>query len=269
MGIYGSYGIEAPGGTVTVTDSCIYGGNPIDENYSAGCGIYANVVVLYKGEISGGGNSEEYESAILGTIQLPQNIVVYESDDGVNYTKLTQNTCRKRFIKSADINNIGVMGIILDKNFIKLGEKGAENLDVTVFPAEAENKNIIWTSSDESVATVKNGTVRGIKSGFATITATDEDSGISASCIVNVIHIIPSLGSPGGISVNIAPQFPGKSVVYAALYDSNWTVLDVIIYPSQSQGNAVFDSGLTGSYIKVMEWDDMRPLTNSKIYYLD
>ncbi len=55
--------------------------------------------------------------------------------------------------------------------------------------AEAEDSTkITWTSSDDTVATVSNGTVTGVKLGEATITATSESGG-KATCKVTVADI--------------------------------------------------------------------------------
>ncbi len=72
-------------------------------------------------------------------------------------------------------------------------------LSPTVKPANATNKDIIWTSSDSGVADVKNGMVTGISEGSVTITATTVDGGFSASCAVNVTK--PTVYVTG-ISVN-------------------------------------------------------------------
>ena len=59
----------------------------------------------------------------------------------------------------------------------------------SIYPKNATNKNINWTSSDKSVATVdKNGVVKGKKVGIAKITA--KVDGHSASCSVKVSKTI-------------------------------------------------------------------------------
>ncbi len=62
------------------------------------------------------------------------------------------------------------------------------NLTPIITPADATNKNIIWTSSDDNVATVSPyGTVTAENQGTATITATPEDRpDLSATCTVTV-----------------------------------------------------------------------------------
>ena len=62
---------------------------------------------------------------------------------------------------------------------------------VTLSPANASNKNLAWTSSDENVATVNAGRITGVGSGTATITVTSMDgSGASASLLVHVTSLV-------------------------------------------------------------------------------
>lgn len=61
------------------------------------------------------------------------------------------------------------------------------NLTATVEPADATNKTVLWTSSNDAVAKVNDdGIVIGISEGKATITATTADQGKKASCEITV-----------------------------------------------------------------------------------
>ena len=73
-----------------------------------------------------------------------------------------------------------------DSTKIKYGE--AIDLVATVEPEGATNKNVTWTSSDTTVATVdQNGRVAAQnKAGTATITVTTEDGGKTATCDITV-----------------------------------------------------------------------------------
>ena len=76
--------------------------------------------------------------------------------------------------------------IILDRNFLELSEYRYDRLTATILP-ENTNENIIWTSSDKSIATVDQfGTIRAIKEGVVTITAHLENTNLTADCIVTV-----------------------------------------------------------------------------------
>ena len=88
-------------------------------------------------------------------------------------------------------------GVSISKTSINLQIGGSETLTATVTPADANNKNVIWSTSDATVAAVdKNGKVTGIKAGNATITATTEDGGKTATCSVTVTAgpPVPSTG---------------------------------------------------------------------------
>ena len=63
----------------------------------------------------------------------------------------------------------------------------SKQLTATVMPENASEKTVVWSSSDSKIATVDaNGTVKGIKNGTATITATAVDGGFSDTCTVTV-----------------------------------------------------------------------------------
>ncbi|MGE7091108.1 Ig-like domain-containing protein [Lysinibacillus sp. NPDC048646] len=77
-----------------------------------------------------------------------------------------------------------VESITLDKNNLELFEGDSEKLTATVTPDSA---NVIWMSSDESIATVdQNGNVIAIKEGVITVTAQVPNSNLTANCVVIV-----------------------------------------------------------------------------------
>ncbi len=86
--------------------------------------------------------------------------------------------------------SVPVTGVKLNKDSLTLQEQGSDTLTATVEPADATNQDVIWKSSDTSIATVSaDGTVTAISAGTATITATAKDgSGVSASCTLTVTH---------------------------------------------------------------------------------
>lgn len=82
--------------------------------------------------------------------------------------------------------------IVLNKTEIKDLLKGkTEKLEVSFVPNNTEDsREVRWTSSDPSVATVDaNGTVKALKEGEATITAETVAGGHKASCTVTVKEI--------------------------------------------------------------------------------
>jgi len=60
--------------------------------------------------------------------------------------------------------------------------------EITILPADATNTDLVWTSSDDSIASVTNEGIvtAGTKAGTATIKATNVPSQVSATCVVTV-----------------------------------------------------------------------------------
>ena len=82
---------------------------------------------------------------------------------------------------------IPVESVSVDPTTVDLVVGESTSVTVTITPAEATNKALSYTSSDETVATVDaEGKVTGVKSGSATITVTTEDGGKTATFEVNV-----------------------------------------------------------------------------------
>ena len=82
---------------------------------------------------------------------------------------------------------VAVIGVTLDKTSATVLMGSAAQLTATVAPADAYNQSVTWSSSNEAVATVAaNGLVSAVSIGEATITATTDDGGHTATCLVTV-----------------------------------------------------------------------------------
>lgn len=81
---------------------------------------------------------------------------------------------------------VSVTGVSLDKTEIELTEDETANLNATVLPDNATNKNVVWSSDNETVAKVKDGKVTAVKAGTATITVKTDDGGKTANCKITV-----------------------------------------------------------------------------------
>ncbi|MBO5709186.1 MAG: Ig-like domain-containing protein [Bacteroidales bacterium] len=82
---------------------------------------------------------------------------------------------------------VAVSAITLDTNSLELQEGDSQNLTATISPSDADNKKVLWISSNSSVATVAEGVVTAVKAGQATITAKSDDGGKTATCEVTVV----------------------------------------------------------------------------------
>lgn len=81
---------------------------------------------------------------------------------------------------------VAVTSVKLDSTSITLIEGESQALNATVYPSNAENQKVLWSSSNSSVASVKEGVVTALKVGNATIIAKTDDGGKTASCTVIV-----------------------------------------------------------------------------------
>lgn len=83
-----------------------------------------------------------------------------------------------------------VLSITLNETSININPDMTFELVAQINPDNADNKELEWKSSDETVVTVdQNGVVTGVETGVgreAAITVTSKDSGVSATCVVRV-----------------------------------------------------------------------------------
>lgn len=82
-----------------------------------------------------------------------------------------------------------ITDIILSETSVKLEMDRTFTLTATVQPDFTTQKEVKWSSSDNSVATVKDGVVKGINIGICSIYATSEDGKIIKECKIEVIPV--------------------------------------------------------------------------------
>lgn len=93
---------------------------------------------------------------------------------------------------------VPVTGVSLDRTSAEIIKGDSMTLTATVVPSNAMNKNVIWTSSDPSVATVsQSGVVTALEFGTTTISVNSFDGNKSATCVVTVVKRSVSGGMEG------------------------------------------------------------------------
>lgn len=103
---------------------------------------------------------------------------------------------------------VAVQSVSLNKTSLTLTAGGSETLTATVSPSNASNRSVTWASSNTAVATVSGGTVKAVKAGSATITATASDSsGKKATASVTVKE---AAYEPKAISVSEGWYYLGR-----------------------------------------------------------
>ena len=84
-----------------------------------------------------------------------------------------------------DAVQVSKINLSTDKSTIDTGS--LTQISAVIEPENATNRDLIWSSSDESIATVdNNGIVKGIKNGTVTITAKTKDGKVVASITITV-----------------------------------------------------------------------------------
>ena len=115
---------------------------------------------------------------VVTAIKAGTATITVKTDDGAKTA-----TCKVTVVAK----EIPVTSVSLDQTKIELTEGDELTLTATVKPDEATNKNVIWSSSNSSVATVTDGVVTAIKAGTATITVKTDDGAKTATCKVTVV----------------------------------------------------------------------------------
>ena len=115
------------------------------------------------------------------------------------------------------VTPIAVTSVSLSSNSetIKVGK--TVTLIPTISPSNATNKNVTWTSSDTSIATVSSGTVTGVAEGTATITVKTVDGNKTATC--TVVVQASSAGSEEVLAItytDLPSTYQTGSTVYTA-----------------------------------------------------
>ena len=83
--------------------------------------------------------------------------------------------------------NIAGEGVSLNYDTLTINQGKTVSLVANISPTDASNKEVTWSSSNESVATVDNGKVTALALGNSNITVTTVDGGFTASCKITVV----------------------------------------------------------------------------------
>ena len=147
-------------------------------------------------------------------------------------TTITATTEDGNFFAICDVtvkaNTIAVTGVTLSPSGTKTAALNETvTFTATVAPTNATNKNVTWTSSNTSVATIADGAVTLIAPGVTTITVTTEDGSFSGTCELTVTNIMASqiiidnalalkVGESGQISLTIVPSGASQTATWTS-----------------------------------------------------
>ena len=135
-----------------------------------------------------------------------------------------------------NINEVGqdisVTGVSFDDSFpSSLKEDETLQLTPVIEPSNATNQNVVWATSDDSIATVQNGLVTAVSEGDCQITATTEDGDFVATCWLGV--------SPKNIVANTMPALYLTGDFDKLTSSASEITLDSVIFKS-IDGEEVF-----------------------------
>ncbi len=120
------------------------------------------------------------------------NGVVTANAVGTANITVTTTDGAKQSVCTVTVVNSGtaVTGIALNKSNTSILVAANETLTVTISPAEASNQNLLWISSDASIATVSaTGLVTAVKKGVSTISASSVNGLFTATCTFTVTQV--------------------------------------------------------------------------------
>lgn len=123
----------------------------------------------------------------------------------------SSNTIIKKLTVTGVKRVINVSSVELDKTTVNLKKGETVKLNATVAPADADNKEVTYTSSNSAVVKVDNtGLVTAIASGDAVITVTTKDGSKTASCKVTVAKEIEPL------AITVTSKISGNDYTFTA-----------------------------------------------------
>ncbi len=173
---------------------------------------------------------------------------------GGSFTLDMLNVIGERYI-------VPVTGIELNLEDATIELGATATLVATITPDDATNKNVTWSSSDEAVATVVDGVVTAVGYGTATITATTEDGGLTATCEVlvpkhakGIKFSTASYSLKKGKTVNLFERLVFNPID-ATYQDVTWTIVNPTIASIDQETGVVtgLKSGSTMILVKVLD----------------
>ena len=168
--IFGEY-------TVTFKPTCVEPGLKV--RYCSVCGKadYAQIAEL----------DPDHSSHIPGPYQVIKNPTVNSQGTEAIYCTRCETYYNHRSIPKLNPDLITNVTLSSSKETLLVGDTA--QITAAVTPDTLENKNVIWTSSDASVATVDNGLITAKAPGAAVIIAKTEDGGYKDFCLVQVFSV--------------------------------------------------------------------------------
>lgn len=181
--------------------------------------------------------------------------IVTATGDGT--ATITAKTEDGSFTATCEVTvTVPVTAVVITNSMLSLHEGETFTIEASVRPTYATNKNIIWSSSDPSVATVsssgatgsevliQHGLVTAVGGGTATITATSEDGGVATICEVTVTVPVISVTGVTLDKTNLYLARDETSTLTATVQPDDATNKNIIWSSSNTAVAEVSENGL-------------------------
>ena len=211
---YESYD-NTPTGAADPSSDTVYGYNPTGDVSVTGVSVSPTSTII------GVGGTVQLIETITPKKATNKNVAWTSSNPGVatvnnsglvtgvadGNTTITVKTVDGNYTATCSLSvsasYVATTGISVSPVSATIDVGDTENLTATISPINASNQNVIWSSNKTHVATVSDsGVVTGIAGGVATITATSQDGGYTATCQIKVNAGESEIDIPIGIDAS-------------------------------------------------------------------
>lgn len=137
--------------------------------------------------LSGGQVQITYEDGFQATVSMDDSMLGTYDMMQLGTQNITLSKLGASDSFPITVNEIPVLTVAISKSELIMEKGNTEDLTVTISPENATNKNVEWSSSDDSVVTVdQSGKVRAISLGKAVVTAKSAN-GVEGKCEISVV----------------------------------------------------------------------------------
>lgn len=143
-----------------------------------------------------------------------ENEIFTTYDPASGTFRITQDEIDKTVLTLYECDKISVTGVTLNESEIHMKTGDTYTLSATVSPENADDKSVIWTSSNNNAVTVQDGLLTAVSSGSAVISVTTCDGAFQAFCTVHVkdVHTV-RFYDMGGYVLSEQQVLHGESAV--------------------------------------------------------
>lgn len=245
--------------TVTVTDPNAVTGVSLNKtSISLNVGASSSLTATVS-PVSAANKSVTWSSSNTAVATVSNSGVVKGVKPGTATITVRTASGGKTATCKVTVKDVVPTGVTLNKSALSMYEGDSLSLVATVLPSNATNKNVTWSSSNTSVATVDaKGMVTGKKAGTATITARTASGSKTATCAVTVKEVektFTGIAMVNGVRTYVVKGVPDYTFSGIAKATSGeWLYVKNGVFDGTFEGIAKSTKG-NWLYVKNGKWD--------------